>query len=55
MNRFYKDKIAVVTGASTGIGRAVAAALIQNGSKVVLAARHEDPLQELAMGTLNLS
>ncbi len=49
MNHFYKDKVAVVTGASSGIGRAVAAALAQNGSNVVLAARHEGPLQELAV------
>ena len=42
-----KDKIAIVTGASEGIGRALCLALVKEGVKVVCAARNEDRLQEL--------
>ncbi|PRY16866.1 SDR family oxidoreductase [Kineococcus rhizosphaerae] len=42
------EKIALVTGAGTGIGRAVAAALVQSGFAVALAGRREDVLREAA-------
>jgi NAD(P)-dependent dehydrogenase (short-subunit alcohol dehydrogenase family) len=42
------DKIAVVTGAGTGIGAAVATALAIDGWLVVLAGRRPAPLEELA-------
>lgn len=42
-----KDSIAIVTGASAGIGLAVAKELSQRGAKVVLAARSADKLKEL--------
>jgi NAD(P)-dependent dehydrogenase (short-subunit alcohol dehydrogenase family) len=42
------DKIAVVTGAGTGIGAAVAGALATDGWLVVLAGRRPAPLEELA-------
>lgn len=41
-------KVAVVTGASTGIGRAVAQALIGHGARVVIAARSRERLDEAA-------
>ncbi len=41
----YKDKIAVVTGASSGIGRALAYEFAHRGCRVVLAARSADKLQ----------
>jgi short-subunit dehydrogenase len=40
--------VAVVTGASAGIGQATALALAQAGAEVVLAARRKDRLEELA-------
>jgi NAD(P)-dependent dehydrogenase (short-subunit alcohol dehydrogenase family) len=43
----YK-KIALVTGAGSGIGRAVAQALYQDGWSIVLAGRREDQLRETA-------
>ena len=46
MGNFFKDKVVIVTGASSGIGEATAMEFAQNGSKVVLAARTEDRLIE---------
>lgn len=43
-----KDKIALVTGASSGIGRASAIALSAQGAKVAIAARRIDKLEELS-------
>ena len=42
------QKIAVVTGASSGIGAATALLLAQNGYRVIAAARRRDRLQEVA-------
>jgi len=46
MSRFA-GKVALVTGGGTGIGRAVAVALVAEGAKVVVTGRREDPLKEL--------
>lgn len=42
------DRVAVVTGASGGIGAALAQHLVEAGARVVLAARSEKKLRELA-------
>jgi NAD(P)-dependent dehydrogenase (short-subunit alcohol dehydrogenase family) len=41
-----QDRVAIVTGASKGIGSAIAVALASEGAKVVLAARNEEGLRE---------
>jgi 3-oxoacyl-[acyl-carrier protein] reductase len=42
-----KDKVALITGASQGIGRDTALALAQAGAKVAVAARNEEKLASL--------
>ena len=46
MSRKLSDSVVVITGASSGIGRAAALAFAREGSGVVLAARREQPLEE---------
>ena len=41
-------KVAIVTGAGTGIGKAVALALLRDGYSVVLAGRRAQPLEDVA-------
>ncbi|HWI81204.1 SDR family oxidoreductase [Ramlibacter sp.] len=48
MDLQLKDKTALVTGASVGIGRAIAKALAAEGVRVAVAARRVDKLQDLA-------
>lgn len=43
-----QDKVAIVTGASRGIGEAIARAYAQSGAKVVLAARKLEGLERVA-------
>ena len=42
-----KEKVVIITGASSGLGEATARRLGKNGAKLMLAARREDRLQEL--------
>ncbi|MFZ0042473.1 MAG: SDR family NAD(P)-dependent oxidoreductase [Solirubrobacteraceae bacterium] len=47
-NQELKGTVALVTGASSGIGEATALALAQQGAAVVIAARRKDRLDDLA-------
>jgi len=42
-----KNKVVIITGASSGVGKATAVAFAQKGAKVVLAARRIEKLKEL--------
>ena len=44
----WDGKVAIVTGASAGIGAAIARALVENGVKVIGCARNVQKLQALA-------
>lgn len=48
MDLGLKDKVAIVTGASRGIGKAVALELAREGCRVVLSARGEEDLRQAA-------
>jgi NAD(P)-dependent dehydrogenase (short-subunit alcohol dehydrogenase family) len=47
-----RDKVAIVTSASTGIGLAAARLIANKGAKLALAARSHDKFQELRKGPL---
>jgi NADP-dependent 3-hydroxy acid dehydrogenase YdfG len=48
MDNGIKDKVVAITGASSGIGKATAELLAQQGAKVVLGARRADRLEQIA-------
>ncbi len=48
MNRLLSGKTAIITGASSGMGRATAATLARAGAAVVITARRRERLDELA-------
>jgi short-subunit dehydrogenase len=45
---FYKDKVVLITGASSGIGEEMAVQLGRSGAKLTLAARRKDRMEALA-------
>jgi len=44
------DKVAIVTGASKGIGEAMARGLAEHGAKVVISSRKQEAVEEVAAG-----
>jgi NADP-dependent 3-hydroxy acid dehydrogenase YdfG len=46
MDRKFNGKVVIITGASSGIGKACAFEFADNGASVVLAARQENELKK---------
>ena len=44
--QMLKDKVTVITGASYGMGRTMAALFAEEGAAVVITARHPEKLDE---------
>jgi NAD(P)-dependent dehydrogenase (short-subunit alcohol dehydrogenase family) len=52
-NKNFSGKVAVVTGATSGIGHACAVAFANEGAKIVCVGRNEDALKEVAQEIRN--
>ena len=47
MSKIFQNKIALITGASRGLGRAVAKNLAKNGAELILVSRTISALESL--------
>ncbi len=55
MTENIKNKVVIITGASSGLGEATALLLAKYGAKVVLAARRKERLEKLASQIISLA
>jgi NAD(P)-dependent dehydrogenase (short-subunit alcohol dehydrogenase family) len=53
MNIILKDKVALITGASRGIGQAIAESFARSEARVVLASRNQPGLDKVAQGIID--
>lgn len=53
-NRLLEDKVVLITGASSGLGEALAHEFYKAGCKVILAARRKDELERVKNDILNI-
>ena len=44
----FQDKLVVITGSGTGIGKAIAIKFAENGANIVILGRRKEPLEEAA-------
>ncbi|SMP02031.1 SDR family NAD(P)-dependent oxidoreductase [Shimia sagamensis] len=51
----WQGKVAIVTGGSSGIGRATAAELVANGANVLITGRTEEKLSQVAASSENIA
>lgn len=51
----WKDKVAIVTGGSSGIGKAVALALVERGARVLVTGRDQGRLSDMAASSKELA
>ena len=51
----FKDRVAIVTGAGTGVGKACAVELARGGAKVVLFGRRQGPIDEAVQECLEFT
>jgi len=42
----FQDKVALITGSGTGIGKAIATKFVENGASVIILGRRREPLEE---------
>ena len=47
MNHNLKNKVAIVAGASAGLGKAIALSLANEGVKVAISARNQNALKQM--------
>ena len=46
----FQDKIALITGSGTGIGKAIATKFVEQGASVIILGRRKEPLEDAAKG-----